>query len=139
MLKDKEWLSGASALFQAPRTILGFFLVFLAIISIAGIVALKVLVPLPDMHKLIPQILIFLGVAYGVSFLSILLTSWIKPERLMLGEIRGEIYLKMLKMRQGDSLSGEIIEDVVITQHQQPQHEVIPSSVLSEKEDDANA
>jgi hypothetical protein len=81
--------------------------------------------------------LIFGGGAFTFIALAILITSWVKPERLMLGEVKGEVYLQMLQLHQGDSLSGEVIEQIPIpVPNKRRKTKALPTTVKTE--DDSN-
>jgi hypothetical protein len=97
---------------RSPRTILGFFVLVMAILGITSVGIIKVLADIPTLHNLIPNLLMFGAGVFVFIVLAILITSWFKPERLMLGEVKGEVYLQMLQLHQGDSEAGEVLENI---------------------------
>ena len=84
------------------------------------------------------MLLLFGGGFVVFVALAILITSWIKPERLMLGEVKGEVYLQMLQLRQGDSETGEIVEQIPLPlPTSKRKTKALPTKIIA-KEDDSN-
>ncbi|MGN5163679.1 hypothetical protein [Aeromonas dhakensis] len=122
---------------RSPRTILGFFAALTAILGVIIFGLVRILADVSALQWLIPILLIFGGSAFTFIALAILITSWVKPERLMLGEVKGEVYLQMLQLHQGDSSSGEVIEQISIpVSDQRRKANVLPTTV--KMEDDSN-
>lgn len=130
---------GLKGIFRLPKTILGFFSICLGILALSIYALIRNFSEIETLRIYVPWLLIFGACIFSLVLLAVFITALIKPEKLMLGEIRGEVYLQMLKLWQGDSLTGEIIEDVSISPPRESQGE--PKQLLStdvRKEDDGN-
>lgn len=124
--------------FRAPRTILGFFAALTAILGVTLFALVKIFADVEPLRAFIPLLLLFGGGFFSFIALAILITSWIKPERLMLGEVKGEVYLQMLQLRQGDSETGEIIEHISVSLPPgKLKTKTLPAKTIA-KEDDSN-
>lgn len=129
-----------SGLFRSPKTILGFFAILIGILGLSIFGLTKIFAQVDSLRIYIPWLLRFGAGAFIFVSLAILITAWINPEKLMLGEVRGEVYLQMLRLRQGDSATGDVIEQIPIYPPIEPGATTtsLPSST-AEKEDDNNA
>lgn len=99
-----------TGLFRSPKTILGFFATLIGILGVSIYGLASVFAEVEELRVHIPVLLLFGGGAFVFIALAILITAWVNPEKLMLGEVRGDVYLQMLKLKQGDSELGEVIE-----------------------------
>jgi hypothetical protein len=124
-----------TGLFRSPKTILGFFAVLIGILGVSIFALARVFADVAELRTYIPALLLFGGGAFVFIALAILITAWINPEKLMLGEVRGDVYLQMLKLRQGDSELGEIIEQVPLVSSGSESRIALPSNGSSKQED----
>jgi hypothetical protein len=129
---------GFSGLVSSPKTILGFFVALIGLLGLSIFGLAKVFAEVEALRRYIPSLLLFGAGAFVFVAVSILITAWINPEKLMLGEVKGEIYLQMLRLRQGDNVAGDVIEQIPISVS-------APSSAMKQlappearKEDDEN-
>ncbi len=137
MLNPNGVQGRVTGLFRSPKTILGFFAVLMGILGFSIFGLARVFADVPALQAHIPALLWFGGAAFVFITLAILITAWINPEKLMLGEIRGDVYLQMLKLRQGDSESGEVIEQIpaIPAKSQNTAITALPSFKSSKQED----
>lgn len=112
MTNTNNTIGSLTGQLKSPRTILGFFAALMAILGTTTFALVSVLVDIESLQGLIPILLIFGACFFSFISLAILITSWIKPEKLMLGEVKGEVYLQMLQLHQGDSEAGDVIENI---------------------------
>ncbi len=110
----QELQSKASSKLSSPKTILGFLGAMIAMLFFALVLLTRFLAQHETLEKYIPGLLIFGAVIFVFVLLSVLVICILKPEKLMLGEIKGEVYLEMLKLQQGDSYAGDVIDSVRI-------------------------
>jgi hypothetical protein len=79
-----------SATDRAPKTVLGFFAIALAILASACAVVVGLLARVDALHALIPWVLGF-GASVLVAVLAgVFITAWKDPTILMLGQVTGE-------------------------------------------------
>lgn len=103
-------IGSGTAQFRAPKTILGFFAILLAILASGGVCAIGVIIKVPALLGFVAPILIFLAVVFVVTLLGVFITAWKDPTILMLGQVSGEVYLEVHRQQLGDSSSGEYAE-----------------------------
>ena len=139
MLRGKNLGGSFGGIFKAPKTILGFFVIVIGILGLT-IYNLTVIFSENDpLQFMIPWIVLFSGVVFVLVCVGIFVTAWINPEKLMLGEVRGEVYLQMLQIKQGDSDKGEFVEETPVSTVALGQATVDQAVALPRKlEDDSN-
>lgn len=139
MLNPEGVQGRLTGLFRSPKTILGFFAALIGILGFAIFGLVRTFANVAELHAYIPALLWFGGAAFVFITLAILVTAWVNPEKLMLGEVRGDVYLQMLKLRQGDSVLGEVIEQIpsipARSSSTSTSMTAIPSSTSSKMED----
>lgn len=87
MTNSLNQIGNVAGQLRSPRTILGFFAALMAILGITIFGLVRVFADVSALQGLIPIVLIFGGGAFAFIALAIIITSWVKPERLMLGEV----------------------------------------------------
>ncbi len=110
-----------TGLLRSPKTILGFLAILVGLVAATLVLVLRLATDNLALQAFIPHILAFGAGVLLFVLLAVFVTAWINPTKLMLGEVKGEVYLQMLRLKQGDSLAGDIVENVpaVVTPGQQ--------------------
>ena len=103
-----------TAQFRAPKTILGFFAIMVAILATAAVGAISVLARISQLQSYVAPILIFVALIIVLVLIGVFITAWKDPTILMLGQVSGEVYVEFHKQRLGDSTSGEYSEKVLL-------------------------
>ena len=96
-----------AANYRAPKTILGFFALVVAILSSSTVVVIGILARVPALHGLIIPVLLLLAGIAGAAIGGVIATAWKDPTILMLGQVSGKIYIANRKLTLGDSATGD--------------------------------
>jgi hypothetical protein len=97
----------ATANYRAPKTILGFFALVVAILSSSTVVVIGIIARVPALHGLIIPVLLLLAAIAAAAIGGVIATAWKDPTILMLGQVSGEIYIANRRLTLGDSASGD--------------------------------
>src|SRR5687768_9221322 len=97
----------AAANYRAPKTILGFFALVVAILSSSTVVVIGIIAHVPALHRLIIPVLLLLAAIAAAAIGGVIVTAWKDPTILMLGEISGRIYIANRRLTLGDSALGD--------------------------------
>ena len=100
--------------YRAPKTILGFFAVVVALVLTGVGAATGILSRVEALHHLIVWVLGFGALIVVAVLLCVFITAWKDPTALMLGQISGHEYIENRKLALGDSESSEYTEAVVL-------------------------
>jgi hypothetical protein len=96
-----------AANYRAPKTILGFFALVVAILSSSTVVVIGIIARVPALHGLIIPVLLLLAGIAAAAIGGVIATAWKDPTILMLGQVSGEIYIANRKLTLGDSTTGD--------------------------------
>ncbi|HYI12667.1 MAG TPA: hypothetical protein VEK57_26690 [Thermoanaerobaculia bacterium] len=96
-----------TANYRAPKTILGFFALTVAILSSSTVVVIGILARVAALHGLIIPVLVLLAGIAAAALGGVIVTAWKDPTILMLGQVSGEIYIANRKLTLGDSATGD--------------------------------
>lgn len=94
-----------TANYRAPKTILGFFALVVAILSSSTVIG--ILARVAALHGLIIPVLLLLAGIAAAAIAGVIATAWKDPTILMLGQVSGEIYIANRKLTLGDSAAGD--------------------------------
>ena len=130
MSSEGKWFDIGEAL-KASKTILGFVGLVLFFLSFTTYGLIRIFANDDLLKPLIPLVLNFSGLTFFTIVSIILILLIFSPEKLMLGEVKAEVFLKLLRLRQGDSDSGEVVQNVVIEKM-----EKMPKKISEESEID---
>lgn len=107
-------ITGGAARMKSPRTILGFLAIVFGTITVGTGVAMHALSTQPALHGMLTGIVAFWAATAVALTASVLFMANFRPEALMLGEITGEVFLKLKQLELGDDVSGEFSEQVLV-------------------------
>lgn len=96
-----------TARYQAPKTVLGFFAIVLAILVTGVAAVVAILARNSTVTYLIVPILVFAGIVVIGVLVGVFVTAWKDPTILMLGQVSGEIFVENRRLKLGDSVAGE--------------------------------
>lgn len=96
-----------TARFRSPKTILGFFAASLGILATATVVLVAILAKTAELHSLLVPVLCVSGGVFLLLVGGVFVTMLVDPTLLMLGEVSGDVFVRLRQMKLGDSTRGE--------------------------------
>jgi hypothetical protein len=100
--------------YSAPKTVLGFYAIVLAVLEAGVIGATAVLATQKELRDIVPWVLAFGGVVLVVLIGVVVTINVRAPMKLQLGQVSGSDLIAYEQMTLGNSTTGEYVENVPI-------------------------